>query len=163
MTVAAALMLAACTQPAPAPKAHGAPSEGQPESVSAPASGPSIGGIDLASDLKLAGDAPAAWTLDIGAEQLKLVRAGKPDMVARNAGPQLSGDSAVWSANAADGAPLTVTVRAAPCYAGGKPMPLSAVVDTGVMTLKGCATGAPAAASAAAAPATPNGQAVDVE
>ena len=153
--------LAACQKPNSGPKAHGAPSEAQPAAATAPASAPEVGGVDLANDLKLSG---SAWSLDIGADQLKLQRAGKPDVAVKNPGPQVSANGAVWTAATADGAAIVVTLTSKPCVdPGGLSQPLTAVVAAGAETLRGCATGTPVQVTAASPSSAPNGPPVDVE
>ena len=153
--------LAACRKPDAGPKEHGAPSESEPAAVTAPASAPEVGGVDLANDLRLSG---AAWSLDIGADQLKLERDGKPALSARNAGPQMGAGNAVWTTTASDGSALTVTLTGKPCVdPGGVSQPLTAVVAVGPETLKGCATGTPVQVTAASPSSTPSGPPVDVE
>ncbi|HWE45489.1 MAG TPA: hypothetical protein VG407_05625 [Caulobacteraceae bacterium] len=139
--LAALMLLAACQKPAAGPRAHGAPSEAQPAAATAPASAPEVGGVDLANDLHLSG---SAWSLDIGADQLKLERQGRPDLSAKNMGPQVAANTASWSATASDGSALSVTVTGKPCVdPGGVSQPLTAVVVIAAETLKGCATGTP--------------------
>ena len=158
---AALFALAACQKTDAGPKAHGAPSEAQPAAATAPASAPEVGGVDLANDLRLSG---ASWTLDIGADQLKLERDGKPALTAKNAGPQMASGAATWASTASDGSALVVTLTGKPCVdPGGVSQPLTAVVTAGAETLKGCATGTPVAVTAASPQATPSGPPVDVE
>ncbi len=155
------LALAACRKPDAGPKAHGAPSEAQPAAATAPASAPEVGGVDLANDLRLSG---SAWSLDIGADQLKLERADKPDLTAKNPGPQLSTGGATWATTASDGSALAITLTGKPCVdPGGLTRPLTAFVAAGAETLKGCATGTPVQVTAASPQATPSGPPVDVE
>ena len=125
--------LAACQKPDAGSKAHGAPSEAQPAAATAPASAPEVGGVDLANDLKLSG---SGWSLDIGADQLKLERAGKPDLTAKNPGPQVSLGGATWATTASDGSALAITLTGKPCVdPGGLSQPLTAVITVGADTL----------------------------
>ncbi|HEY3815292.1 MAG TPA: hypothetical protein VGL66_18895 [Caulobacteraceae bacterium] len=155
------LALSACQKADPGPKAHGAPSEAQPASVTAPASAPEVGGLDLANDLKLSG---SGWSLDIGADQLKLERQGKPDLSAKNAGPQMAATAATWTTTASDGSALVVTLTGKPCTdPGGLSQPATATVVIGSETLKGCGNGTPVQVTAASPASTPSGPPVDVE
>jgi uncharacterized membrane protein len=159
-TLAAALALAACSKSGSQPaRASGPPAEAEPSAVTAPASAPAVGGVDLSSDLKLTGP---QWSLDVGPDQLKLVRPGKPDVTAKNSGPVVSGDSAVWTATDANGAPLRITLAPGRCLdPGGVALPLVATVLAGGDTLKGCGIGELVKADDHAT--APSGPPVDVE
>ncbi len=143
-------------------QAHGASAaEAEPADPTPPASAPALGGIDLSSDIKVQG-VNSKWDLDIGADQLKLTRPGKPQVDAKNGGPQVGAADAIWRVSAADGTPLVVTLTAQKCVGlGGAVQPLTAVVSAGVETLKGCAVGA--AVQAAAQGAAPQGAPIDAE
>jgi uncharacterized membrane protein len=163
LAATAAVCLAGCSKPdAGNAQAHGAPAaEAEPADPTPPASAPTLGGIDLSSDIKVQG-VGAKWDLDIGADQLKLTRPGKPELDAKNDGPRVKTFAADWRVTATDGTPLVVVLSPQKCVGvGGAVQPLTALVSAGVETLKGCAAGAPA--QAAAAGAAPQGAPIDAE
>jgi uncharacterized membrane protein len=152
---ASLLALAACHPVASDSNGGGAqePASAAEEPAGAPADAPkqSLAGVDLNEPLGLVGTEPF-WALAIAPDELRLSGADRPDRTAPNKGPALAGDSASWSAETADGTALKVTLTARACADGmsDRRYPLTARVEIGAETLKGCA--APSADLQAAKP-----------
>jgi uncharacterized membrane protein len=164
--LAGVLMLAACSQSAPKSQGAAGAESAEPAAAVPPASAPVLGGVDLSDDLKLSGTTPP-WTLVIGESQIKLVRPGKPDVVAANGGPEMAPTAAIWNQSTPAG-PFEITLMAQKCVGlSGVVQPLTALVTAGPDTLKGCA--APVAGQAAPTladtktPPPPTTGSVDVE
>jgi uncharacterized membrane protein len=121
------------------------PASAPAEPAGAPADAPArvLGGVNLDEPLRLVGTEPF-WGLDADGDTLRLSGADRKEQVAPDKGPVLSGDTAVWTSRTADGAALKVTLVAKACSDGmsDRSYPLTATVEIGGETLKGCGASA---------------------
>jgi len=115
--------------PPPAPVASAAPA--------APAPNPPD--PVFAGDLNAQGTEPF-WSVEVRAASLTLKRPDHPDVAVTHGGPEAQGDGAVFSGGQGAGA-LRLTLRKTTCSDGmsERSYPLTAEVEAGGETLKGCA------------------------
>lgn len=123
----AVLLIAACS-PEAAPPAP----EPAPEAV--------LGGVDLNAPVRVLGTEPF-WAVTIDGRELVYSGVDRPEQRAPNAGPQMQGAAAVWSARTDQAQDLSVTLVATECSDGmsDRAYPLTARVRIGDETLNGCA------------------------
>ena len=93
----------------------------------------------FAGDLNLAGTEPF-WSTEIRAGRITLKRPDHADVAVPNAGPVITGDTAIW-AGGEDASRLTVVVEKAACNNGmsDTKYPYKASVKVGETVYKGCA------------------------
>jgi uncharacterized membrane protein len=143
LVLSVALFLGACRPShdggAPATEPASAPA---PASASAPAPTPQPLDPAFAGDLDAKGTEPF-WAVQIRKETLVLTRPDHADLTAPHGGPQVADGAAVWNGGVGRAA-LKVTLRKGECSDGmsDRTYPLTAEVEIGDETLKGC--GAPA-------------------
>ncbi|CAN7526790.1 hypothetical protein LJR225_003789 [Phenylobacterium sp. LjRoot225] len=95
--------------------------------------------LDLSRDVVAQGAKPT-WSLKVTrGTQFNLTRPGKPALLATAPGAAISPAGASWSAKAADGQLMKVTLQTRSCAIGATQYPLSAQVETGAEILSGCA------------------------
>lgn len=95
--------------------------------------------MDLSREIHAQGAKPA-WNLKITkGTQFSLNRPGKPALLATAPGAAISSGGASWSAKAADGRLLKVSVQTQSCTVGASKYPMTAQVEFGTETLSGCA------------------------
>jgi uncharacterized membrane protein len=95
--------------------------------------------MDLSRDINAQGAKPA-WSLKVTrGTQFTLTRPGKPAVLATAPGASISPTSASWSAKAAGGQLMQVTLHTQPCTVGASQYPMTAQVTLGAETLSGCA------------------------
>lgn len=124
-----ALLLAACSDPAPG--------EPAPAPTPAPAA---LGGVDLTQPVRALGTEPF-WSVEITPQDLAYTAVNSPELRAANPGPTIQGTTAVYAAAAPDGKAMVVTLIATECSDGmsDRVYPLTARVELGPQTLNGCA------------------------
>jgi uncharacterized membrane protein len=132
----AALVLAACGGPEPAPPAPSAPAE----TPAAPAeAAPPALPAELQGDVEGRGTEPF-WAVKVAGGQITLERPDHPPLTVGAAPVRADGEAAVWEAPTAN-PPLRVTARVQPgCSDGMSDLayPLAVEVTVGGETLKGC-------------------------
>ena len=95
--------------------------------------------MDLSRDIAAHGAKPV-WNLKVThGTQFHLTRPGKPALLATAPGAAISPEGASWSAKAADGQLLKVTLQTRSCTVGANQYPLTAQVELKAETLTGCA------------------------
>lgn len=118
------------------------PASAPAEPAGAPADAPVqvIGGIDMNEPIDASGTEPF-WGLRIRSDVLELVRPDHKMQAAVNRGLTVTGQQAVWVTTTTTGTPLRVMLTAAACSNGmsDQTFPLSATVEIGDETLRGCA------------------------
>jgi uncharacterized membrane protein len=126
--------------PADAPQAGG-PQAGGPQgeaSTSEPAR--AIGITDFSGPMIARGNEPF-WAVKMEGKTFTLQRPDHPDVVFEAPGAQIKPGRGVWSAKAADGQTLTVTLYVSDCSDGMSDLnyPFVAEVEFAGETLRGCA------------------------
>jgi uncharacterized membrane protein len=104
--------------------------------LSAPSAGAAV--LDLSRDIDARGAKPD-WTLKVRGGQFTLIRPGKPAVVASAPGAAISPGVANWSAKAADGQVMQVTLQTRRCTIGATQYPMTAQVKLGAEAMAGCA------------------------
>ena len=134
-----ASLLAACTQPAPQ----------DPDRPEPPAPPPALGGVDLGRPVRALGAEPF-WGVDIAPTGIKYSGVDRPEQTAPNPGPTVTGTTAIYETQTAQGAKLEITLIATECSDGmsDRIYPLTARVVIGSETLQGCAAATAAVMSA---------------
>jgi uncharacterized membrane protein len=95
--------------------------------------------LDLSKQIDAHGAKPA-WSLTVtNGVQFKLTRPGKPALVAKAPGSEISPGGASWTAKAADGQTMKVSLQNAACAVGPTKYPMKAQVEVAGETLSGCA------------------------
>lgn len=101
------------------------------------------GSLDLSKQINARGAKPA-WSLTVTeGTDFKLTRPGKPALAAKAPGSAISAQGASWTATAADGQTMKVSLQNAACAVGAAKYPMTAQVELGGETLSGCAGYAP--------------------
>jgi uncharacterized membrane protein len=131
--VAIGLIAAACTPKSDEGAAASEPADAPKVAATQPAAPPT----GFAGAINARGTEPF-WSLEIRAGGLQLQRPDHPDVNVPNPGAQAHGDAIVWGAA---GDPLRATLRQVACSDGmsDRQYPMSAEVQVGGETLKGCA------------------------
>ncbi|MFN4176962.1 COG3650 family protein [Phenylobacterium sp.] len=139
LPVLTALLLCACQprapdgQPAPPPV---------PPPAEAPASRfePMSPVSDFGAPITARGTEPF-WAVTIDGTRLTLARPDRPEATFEAPGAAIQPGKAVWDAKAADGAAMRVTLYVSTCSDGMSDFsyPLTAEVELGAETLRGCA------------------------
>ena len=134
------LILTACEEPGGRDVTAGPLEASAPDAPTAEAPTTSLGGVDLAGDLRLIGTEPF-WGVDMQGAQIVYSGVGRPEQTAVRPEPVIAGTTATWSSTASTGAELVVTVIDTPCSDGmsDRTYPLTARVVIGDETLNGCA------------------------
>jgi len=102
-------------------------------------SGAQAASLDLGKQIDARGAKPA-WSLTVtNGTTFKLTRAGKPALAAKAPGSSITPRGASWTAKAADGQTMKVTLENAACTLGQAKYPMTAKVELGSETLSGCA------------------------
>ncbi|MFN3583742.1 COG3650 family protein [Phenylobacterium sp.] len=131
----AALLLGACQPQDP----DGAPA---PPPADAPASRfePMSPLSDFSGPIAARGTEPF-WAVTIDGTRLTLARPDRTEMTFEAPGAAIQPGKAVWDARAADGAAMRVTLYVSTCSDGMSDLsyPLTAEVEVGSETLRGCA------------------------
>ena len=126
---------------APAPPPADAPAVIAPAPTGPAPTAPSPASLpaELSGDLDARGTEPF-WAVSIRKGQLVLTRPDHPDVKAAAASARMEGNKAVWTAQF-DGKPLVVGIWAQACSDGmsDRDYRLTAEVEVGAVTLKGCA------------------------
>ncbi|HEX7884795.1 MAG TPA: hypothetical protein VF474_02360 [Phenylobacterium sp.] len=124
----ALLLLCAC-QP------RGADQSAAPPAAAAPATV-----IDVSRPITARGTEPF-WALTIDGTAFRLIRPGRPDLIAEAPGAAISNGRAIWIAKAADGQQMTVTLYLGDCSDGMSDIgyPMSAEVALLNEAFRGCA------------------------
>jgi uncharacterized membrane protein len=127
-----ALLLAAC-QPQ-------APEDGATPTPAAPAVEPMSSVSDFGGPITARGTEPF-WAVSIDGTRLTLTRPDRPAATFEAPGAAIQPGKAVWDAKAADGAAMRVTLYVSTCSDGMSDLsyPLTAEVEVGSETLRGCA------------------------
>lgn len=95
--------------------------------------------LDLSKQIDAKGAKPA-WSLTVtNGTQFKLTRPGKPALAATAPGSSISPAGVSWTAKAADGQTMKVSLQNAACAVGTTRYPMTARVEVGGETLSGCA------------------------
>jgi uncharacterized membrane protein len=109
-----------------------------------PAPKPMLGGIDLNQPVRASGSAPH-WAIHIAPGTIAYSYA--PDMTNLTdfypVSPKLEGGRAVFETKTPEAEPVTITLTAQACTAAKQALPLTAEVQIGGRTLRGCAGPAP--------------------
>lgn len=123
-------VLAACSEPAPAPT--------EPP----PAPSVTLGGVDLGQPLRAIGTEPF-WGVSITPTEIRYDGVDRPLQTATNPGPVVQGTTAVFTAMTDKNNALVVTLIDTDCSDGmsDRLYPLTARVEIGGETLSGCAIG----------------------
>ncbi len=126
-------LLAAC-----GPSSDSTPSAPEPPAdapAPAPAAAPAPA-TDFSRPINALGTEPF-WALKIRPEGLNFSEPQKPDLNAKNPGPEVAGEQGVWS-----GQGIEAALTAGVCQDGmsDRSYPFKAVVKVGGKTLSGCAT-----------------------
>lgn len=110
----------------------------EPAAPDAPA--PTLAGVTLTEPLRILGTEPF-WAMEITADQLVYSGVDRPEQTAANPGAQVLGATAVITTRTDQDQPLVVTLIATDCSDGmsDRLYPLTARVEIGGETLKGCA------------------------
>jgi uncharacterized membrane protein len=121
----AALVLAGCEQTQP---------------TQAQAAAPAATVTDFSKPMLARGNEPF-WAVKIEGTRFTLSRPGEPDTAFTSPGGQISPGKGSWTAKAADGREIAVTLYVSPCSDGmsGQRYPMAAEVTIGPQTLGGCA------------------------
>jgi uncharacterized membrane protein len=99
--------------------------------------------LDLGKQIDARGAKPA-WSLAVTkGTQFKLTRAGKPTLLATAPGSSISAQGVSWTAKAADGQTMKVSLQHGACSLGSTQYPMKAQVEVGGQTFSGCAGYAP--------------------
>jgi uncharacterized membrane protein len=111
--------------------------------VQKPVPGPRLGGVDLDKPVRASGIGPY-WQIEIAPGTIAYAAA--PNAASTSfypVTPRLAGNGAVYATQTPEGAPVTITLTAKACSAGGASLPLAAEARIGTRTLRGCAGSAP--------------------
>lgn len=113
------------------------PDKGAPEA--APAAAPATV-MDISRPITARGTEPF-WALTIDGTAFRLIRPGRPDLIAEAPGAAISNGRAIWIAKAADGQQMTVTLYLGDCSDGMSDIgyPMSAEVALLNEAFRGCA------------------------
>ncbi|TGX55573.1 hypothetical protein E5A73_00065 [Sphingomonas gei] len=112
--------------------------------VAKPTPRPMLGGVDLNQQVQASGSGPY-WEIHVAPGTITYADA--PDAAHPTdfypVSPKLAGGRAVFDTKTPEAAPVTITLTATPCAAGKDARPLTAEVQIGARTLRGCAGPAP--------------------
>jgi uncharacterized membrane protein len=131
-----ALVLAACGRETQAP----ADPPAAPQAPAATTPKPSGVVSDFSRPMIARGTEPF-WAVDIEGTRFTLSEPSQPDVVFEAPGARISPGRAAWTATAASGQTMTVALYVSECSDGMSDLryPMTAEVETGGRTLRGCA------------------------
>ena len=100
----------------------------------------SLGGVDIAGDVRLTGTEPF-WGIDLTGTEMVYGGVDRPEQRAPRPEPVIQGTMATWTTETSEGNPLVVNLMETECSDGmsDRTYPLTARVEIGGEVLSGCA------------------------